>query len=66
MFESVDASMDASMDWAYHGFPEEHEALQRPHGLRARVDVAKHNVRLAAHLHGPERDDVEDDAVGCE
>jgi hypothetical protein len=50
----------------YHLLSEKLEPLQRPHRLGARVDIAKNNVGLPAHLHGLERHDVEHGAVGAE
>lgn len=47
----------------HHVLAEKGEAFERAHGLRGRVDVAEHDVRLAAHLGRLERDDVDDDAI---
>jgi hypothetical protein len=49
----------------HHIPPKECEALQRAHGLGRGVDVTEHNVRLSAHLHSLERDNIQNDAIGC-
>lgn len=40
--------------------------MQRAHGLSGGVDIAEDNVRLTAHLHCLERDNVQNNAVGRE
>jgi hypothetical protein len=39
------------------------KALQSAHGLCRGVDIPEDNVRLAPHLHGFERDDIQNNAV---
>ena len=47
----------------YHVLSEKGEALQCAHSLRRGINVAEHNVGLAAHLGRLERNYIEDDAV---
>lgn len=49
----------------HHVPPKEREALQRAHSLGGGVDVTEHNVRLPAHFHSLERDNIQNDAIGC-
>ncbi|KAK8204630.1 hypothetical protein M8818_005070 [Zalaria obscura] len=50
----------------HHRLPKNLHAIQLPQRLRTSVNIAEQNVRLSAHLHRLERDNVEDRAVGAE
>lgn len=56
--------MWCSRDLTHHVLSKERETLQRAHCLCGGVDVAEDHVRLAAHLHGLERNHVQNDAIG--
>jgi hypothetical protein len=43
-----------------------HKPLERAHGLCCRLHVSEDDVCLTAHLHRPQRHDVEHSAVGGE
>jgi hypothetical protein len=50
----------------HHFSSKELEFLQRSHSLSRCLDVSKYNMGLPPHLHGPQRNDIEDGTVGGE
>lgn len=50
-----------------YNFPsKEVKSLQLPHSLARRLNISKHHMRLAAHLHSLQSDDIENWTVCAE